>query len=132
MLKKLTEARSLFAIDSVGAFVSTISLGFILPYFNSYIGMPVNILYLLAFFAFCFLCHSFYHFYYFRENFGPKLRLVALINIAYCLLTLALLFYFKSEVSMLGKSYFIVEIILVVSLSIQELIVARNAIKAKV
>ncbi|MEM7297675.1 MAG: hypothetical protein AAF391_05350, partial [Bacteroidota bacterium] len=50
--------KTIFLIDGVGACVSSFFLGYILVAFQSFIGMPVNVLYLLAGLALLFALYS--------------------------------------------------------------------------
>lgn len=112
--------KKLFLIDFIGAIVSAISLGIILPKLQAYIGMPLNVLYLLAIIPVFFFIYSFYAYLYANTNWKPYLRFIAIANFLYCCLTFCLLIFYKNEVTFLGVGYFILEIIIVILLAFVE------------
>ncbi len=120
----LNQHRSLYALDAIGALVSTCLLGIVLPLFQEAIGLPKDVLYILAGCAFGFLLHS--SFRYFRSSEAHYLKMVAALNIAYCLFTMYILFEYRSSLEWFGIAYFVGEISLVLLLSLQEWRVARR------
>lgn len=132
MLQKLTNyftanPNKLFLADGCGALLSTFLLGVVLVQLQSLIGMPTAVLFYLAAGAAVFTIYSFSCYFSKVKNWRPFLRAIAITNILYCCLTLGLVFYFYEQLTALGIFYFIVEIILVVSLSIFELKVAGQS-----
>ncbi len=118
--------KHLFLFDSLGALVSAVLLGLVLANFESTFGMPQATVYMLAIIPIPFFFYSLFCFLLYPENWRPYLRLIAIANILYCLLTLSLMFIKHSELTFLGFGYFIGEIIIVVSLAVFELRVAAR------
>ena len=121
------EPRTLFLIDGVGALLSAFMLGILLPSFERIFGMPAPVLYLLAGMALVFALYSFTCYRRFGQHWRPFLKGIAIINLSYCALTLVLSFYHYTSLTLLGWIYFIVEIIIVVSLAFIELKTANSA-----
>ena len=111
------QPKKLFLIDSIGALLSAFFLGVVLVRWESHIGMPAHILYTLATIALLFSLHSLYCFLRYGDHWKQRLKIVAIANLLYCSLTLALVIYFYHPLTILGVVYFIVEIIVVVMLS---------------
>ena len=114
-------SNKLFLIDGLGALLSAIMLGVVLPRFEAMIGMPPKILYVLAFLACLFAIYSLSCFFRNMENWKPYLKFIAIVNLLYCCLTLGCIIFLHQEVTVLGMIYFIVEIIIIVILAIIEL-----------
>ena len=117
-------ARTLFLIDGFGAMVSAFMLGFVLMNNQPLIGMPVEVLQILASIPCVFAMYSFAGRFIIKGRVEPYLKWIAIANLMYCLTTAGLVLLFLSEMTALGIAYFIVEIIVVVYLSRAELIVA--------
>ncbi|MFV1884766.1 MAG: hypothetical protein ACMZ7B_09780 [Balneola sp.] len=110
------EPENLFLLDAVGASVSAFFLGVILPGFQPFFGMPNEVLYILASLACLFAIYSFACFFQEPENAPFFLRIIALINLLYCGLTLVLVFYFSNVLTSFGIAYFVGEILLILAL----------------
>ena len=108
--------RTLFLIDGIGALVSALALGVILPTFESAFGMPKRFLYLLSATAACFALYSLCCHRYAKGERAPLLRGIAIANTAYCLFTLGLLVIFREPLTGLGKLYFGGEIAVILCL----------------
>ena len=115
MLKNLT-IKKLFLIDGFGAVVTAFMLGFVLSSFETLFGMPQNILFILAGIACCFAIYSFSCYFFIKENGKPFLKVIAIANTLYCILTLVLVIYLNQTLTWLGVAYFVGEIIIVLAL----------------
>jgi hypothetical protein len=104
--------KKLFLIDAIGALVSIFFLGFVLVYLEDKIGMPRNVLYILASIPFFFAIYSFSCYFFIQNNWSPFLKGIALMNLLYCFLTIGLLFFYDHNLTLLGWTYFIVELII--------------------
>ncbi|MEO9485114.1 MAG: hypothetical protein ABJG47_16760 [Ekhidna sp.] len=102
-------------MDGLGALVSTVFLGVILVRLKDIIGMPPAILYLLACLALLFAAYSLTC-YYLKSSDKKYLRIIAVINTCYCLLTLGLIISFFESLTFLGLSYFVIEMIIILTL----------------
>jgi len=113
--------QKLFLIDGFGALISMFSLGFVLVLFNEYIGMPVNVLYVLAAFAAVFMTYSFTCFAIVPKKPKPLLQIIGIANLSYSLATLLLMFFHWSTLVTLGKVYFIGEVLIIWVLAYREI-----------
>lgn len=116
----------LFLIDGVGAILSAISLGAVLVLFEEFFGMPRTTLYVLAIFPCLFAIYDFYCLKIKSVNLFAFLKWIALMNLFYCVLSIAAMLFHYNELTIYGLIYFIVEIIIVFSLSIIEYRVSIN------
>lgn len=112
-----------FLIDGVGALVSAVMLGAVLPLLGERIGMPRGTLFGLAtvavvFAGYSLTCHRR------AQPLVPWLVAIALANLAYCALTLALVVHHVERLGVLGLMYFVGEIAVVLALVVWELRVA--------
>ncbi|MCI4670620.1 MAG: hypothetical protein MRZ79_20970 [Bacteroidia bacterium] len=118
--------KTLFLIDALGALLSAVLLGVVLVEFQSYIGMPKEILYRLAFLAGIFAAYSFFCYARIKARWPIFLRIIAITNILYSILTMGLVFYLHNDMTLLGYLYFILEVIIVVTLALAELYKANS------
>jgi len=109
-----------FFIDCLGAITSTFLLGFVLVRFESFFGMPADILYVLAGIAACFAVYSGLGYLITGMQKPVFLRLIAILNLLYCLLTLTLVYVHREEITTWGVAYFVGEVAIVVVLAIRE------------
>ena len=110
--KMVLNPKRLFLIDFFGAVLSAFLLGIVLVKLESIIGMPSNVLYILAILACGFAVYSFLCYLFVKENWQPFLKIIAIINLSYCLVTMGLVIYFYQEITTLGHIYFILEMII--------------------
>jgi hypothetical protein len=108
--------KNIFLLDGIGALISTLLLGLVLPYFQNLIGMPKQVLYLLAAIPFIFSIYSLSCFWFHASDTVGFLTGIVLGNSLYCLLTTALIIYHFNKLTLLGLSYFIIENIIVIIL----------------
>lgn len=102
-------SKTIFLLDGVGALISLLALGLLLPAFQSYIGMPIMILYGLATLALTFAVYSL-SCYQFADHSNPIwLKLIICANLSYCLISLACIFVFFEDLTWLGLTYFVAE-----------------------
>ena len=115
MLTKITSNPKLvFLLDCLGALLSATFLGVALPSFQPIFGMPHNVLYGLAAVASLFAIYSFWNYRWFKENWRPYLRGIAIVNLLYCGLTAALVIYFRQELTKWGLLYFLQEMVVII------------------
>lgn len=108
--------RTLFLVDGLGAALTTFSLYFVLrPYFD-YFGMPTNILKYVSIIGLIFCSYSMSCFFLLKDNWSPFLRIIGIGNLLYCILTMTLLYAYFLSLTLLGLTYFIVEILIIVLL----------------
>jgi drug/metabolite transporter (DMT)-like permease len=102
-------------------------LGVVLVQFESTFGMPRKILYILAFVACLFAVYSFSCYSLISKNHHSFLMVIAIANLSYCVITLSLVFYFYHTLTRLGVAYFLIEIVIVVSLALIEIRIAGRS-----
>ena len=113
----ITEPKKLFLADGLGAIVSAFLLGVILVKYEPSFGMPKTVLYFLASIACLFAVYSLGCLFLVTKNFQPYLKGIALANLSYCCITIALVLYFSQKLTILGWTYFILELIVLVFLA---------------
>lgn len=132
LLRSIPSAKRLFLIDGLGALLSAFFLGIVLVSLNEAIGMPVNVLYLLAFLACTFSVYSLVCARCTPENWRPFLMAIAIVNLLYCCLTVSLVVFYYQELTILGLLYFTFEILIIVILATAEITYARKYIDESV
>ena len=128
LIKHFSEKqKTLFLIDSMGAFMTAFSLFLIVRPFNEYFGMPKNELTYLSVIAVCFCTYSAACFLFLKGGFIPFLRFIGVANLIYCALTIGLLIKYYPLLTIIGTAYFLIEIVIICVLSYIELnVVTRN------
>ena len=94
----MNQPKKIFLLDGVGALVSAFFL---------------NVLYLLAIIPCFFAVYSFYCHFVLKNNWSVFLKIIAVANLSYCILTIGLLFVYYQSLSVLGLLYFLVEQMLI-------------------
>lgn len=127
LIKYFTEKqKTLFLIDSIGAFMTAFSLFVIVRQFNLYFGIPENELAYLSLIAVCFCIYSATCFLFLKGDLKPFIRLISIANLIYCVLTIGLLIKNYPLLTIIGATYFLIEIAIICGLSYIELNVATR------
>jgi hypothetical protein len=108
--------KNMLLVDAIGALVSAVSLGVLLPYFQSFIGLPLHLLYVLAFIAVIFLIISLSSFFRGNCEYQKRLKMMAKFNLLYILVTWLLIILYFAEITNYGLLYFAAETIVVLVL----------------
>jgi len=117
MINKLClNPKRIFLIDGIGALLTVFFLVAILSTFNEYFGMPQKILTILSVIGLFFCIYSISCFFFIKNNWRLFLKVIIIANTLYCCLTIALVIYFYQQLTILGISYFILEIFVVLGL----------------
>ena len=122
--------KTIFLVDGMGAGVSVMILGVVLPAYQPFIGMPTKTLYLLAALPAVFAIYDVYC--YRRVNLAQAkwLRRIILANFAYCMLSgFAMVWYFD-QLTPWGIAYFAAEFIVIMGLVFYEAHIYRDAYSA--
>lgn len=114
------DPKRLFLIDGLGAMLSAFLLGVVLVKFESFFGMPKEVLYWLALAACFFAVFSFSCYWHLPKVWQPYLKAIATANLTYCVVTLALVIYFFPKLTLFGILYFFLEMVVIISLVIFE------------
>lgn len=117
--------RTLFFMDGVGALVTALLVGVVLPTLGEHIGMPRPVLRALALTAAVFAAYSLTCAATRPTRWPGYLRAIALANAGYCVVTAALLVRFRATLHVLDWLYFVGEILVMGALVTFELRVAR-------
>ncbi len=98
--------------------------------FNAYFGMPKNELTYLSLIAVLFCSYSAACFLFLKGGLKPFIRLIGIANLIYCVLIIGIMFKYKLLLTIIGTTYFLIEIVIICGLSYVELNVAtRNKVK---
>lgn len=99
-------------MDAVGAFLSA-SFLMAMVRFNAYVGMPPKALAVLSAIAVSFCIYSTLCFFLVKTRPKPFLRIIITANALYGCLTTGLLFVHYAQLTALGLTYFVLEIIVI-------------------
>lgn len=117
ILDRLTlNPKSLFLIDGLGAFLTAFLTGVILRKFEDNFGMPQKHLIILSILACIFAVYSMSCYFFVGKKWRIFLRVIAIANLLYCLLTAVLVMYLYQQLTILGVIYFVTEILIVIAL----------------
>ena len=119
--------KKLFLIDGFGAILSAFLLGVVLVKFEEIFGIPTSVLYFLATIPIFFVIYDVFC-YQKHLKIGLLLKGIAVLNILYCCISIGLISYHFSSITILGWTYVIVEIILVSFLAMIEFRVGKRII----
>jgi hypothetical protein len=119
--------KKLFLIDGFGAILSAFLLGVVLVKFEEIFGIPTSVLYFLATIPIFFVIYDVFC-YQKHLKIGLLLKGIAVLNILYCCISIGLISYHFSSITILGWTYIIVEIILVSFLAMIEFRVGKRII----
>ncbi|MBL6448237.1 hypothetical protein JMN32_18125 [Fulvivirga sp. 29W222] len=130
LVNQLTsKSKTPLRIDAIGALLSAFLLGVVLVRLEGFFGIPVNVLYMLASMPCFFVALDFFFLTKTNERVDLYLRIIALLNISYCVMSLGLIIAHLDSISFWGLSYIIGEIIVVFGLARLELHVAMKVKK---
>lgn len=118
--------KALFLTDSIGAFISALFLFVIVQKFNQYFRMPEIETTHLSVIAVFFCIYSSACFLFIKNNWRPFVALIGIANIIYCALTIQLVIKYYHSLTIMGTTYFIIEIAIICALCYVELNVATR------
>ncbi|MER0438395.1 hypothetical protein [Emticicia sp. W12TSBA100-4] len=122
ILDRLTlNPKSLFLIDGLGALLTAFLTGVILRKFEDAFGMPQKHLCVLSILACIFAVYSMNCYFFVGKNWSTYLKIIAIANLMYCLLTAILVIVLYQQLTILGIIYFIGEILIILGLVYVEL-----------
>jgi len=113
--------RTLFLIDGLGAIISAVMLGIVLPRFEHLIGMPAVVLKGLTIAATMFAIYSLTCYAIQPKRWHIYLRTIGIVNLLYCAVSIGLVIYYYPQLTVLGILSFAVEKIIVFSLAMLEI-----------
>lgn len=118
--------KTLFLIDSIGAFTTAFFLFVIVRDFNEYFEMPKREVTYLSAIAVSFSIYSAACYLFLRGGLTPFIRFIGIANLIYCTLTIGLLIKYYPLLTIIGATYFLIEIVIICGLSYVELSVATR------
>jgi hypothetical protein len=116
--------RTLFLIDSIGAFSTAFFLFVIMRQFNEYFGMPKAALTYLSAIACCLCIYSTICF--IKGSTISLIKIIGIANLLYCILTIGVLIRYHPLLTTIARTYFLIEIVIIFGLSYVELRVAKK------
>ncbi len=114
-------AKKIPLIDAIGAIISAFMLGVVLVHFGPYFGIPKETLYILATLPIFFAVYDLIIYFFVDTKLSLWLRIITIINLLYCLLSLGFAFFHVESITWLGWAYIIIEIIIVIFIARYEL-----------
>lgn len=133
IIKQLsTDPQKLFLLDSIGAFTTAFLLFVVLRNFKEYFGMPEIILTYLSVIAVCFCIYSMTCFFVIESNWITFIKSISTANLLYCILTIGLVIFYRSQLTTIGIAYFLGEIAIICGLVYIELNVATEIDKSRI
>ena len=118
--------KTLFLIDSIGALLTTFFLFVVLRNLNEYFGMPKAILTYLSVVAACLCIYSTTCFFKLKDNWTPFIMGISIANLLYCILTISLIIFYDPLLTIIGTTYFLLEVAIICGLVYIELNVATT------
>jgi hypothetical protein len=115
-----------FILDASGALLSALMLGLVLPAIQEWVGMPLRVLRLLSIIPVVYLIYDLLVYYRTRSNFRIFIRVIALLNLAYCILSVGLMLLHWTNLTTLGKLYFLGECLIIIVIASLEWKVAGS------
>jgi hypothetical protein len=123
-MKKIRK-ENIFIIDSLGAFLSTLCLVFIICY-EELFGMPKTNLYLFVTIGFLFSVYSITCHFFDLSNWKKYLKIIATLNILYCIFTIFSILQNLKSLTNYGFIYFVLELTIIITLVAFELRVVKT------
>ncbi len=118
--------KRLFLLDAIGAIISAFLLGVALVYFETYFGIPKETLYVLATLPIFLAIYDLIIYFFVDSNLSLLLKIIAVTNLLYCMFSLGLAMFHFESITLLGWTYIIIEVLIVVLLACYELRVASR------
>ena len=117
---------NLLALDSFGACISAFLLINILTSYIHVFGIPRSVLYTLGIPPLCFAMFDLIAISLTESKKIVSLKIIASLNLAYCLLSLTMASVHYEKITLWGWGYLLIEVLIVVGLALLEFRVAGN------
>jgi putative flippase GtrA len=121
--------RQLFLVDGIGALISSFMLAIVLVKLESIFGIPSLVLYFLASFPILFALFDIYCYVQLNNSSVHYLKIISLLNLSYCCLSIGLALFHFEVITGLGLAYLALEILIVFALAFIEWEVANRLSK---
>ena len=122
----IVNPKKIFLMDALGAAVSAILLGVVLVKLERVFGIPESTLYFLAAFPILFILYDLFCLTKNKNDLGPFLKLIAVVNITYCCLSIGMTIYHLNTITFFGYLYILIEVIITFTLAVFEYKVASK------
>ena len=109
----INKPKAIFLVDSIGAFLSAFYLLIISRFCSDFFGINPSTLQLLTILPIVFCIYSACCYLLIIRGYKPFILIIAIANFLYCLITMVLIFTHYSELTILGLSYFILELMII-------------------
>lgn len=126
----LLASTSILLVDGVGASLTAVGVGVVLPALQPWFGVPVGVLRVLGAVALGFALFSLGR-HFSSTGTAASLRQIAVANLCYCLATATMLVVYRESATTLAYAYFGGEIAIVTVLAWRELRIARQVAGAR-
>lgn len=114
-----------FLLDAFGALYSALFLGVTIVTYNSFFGIPESLILTLSFVALMLFVYDAICFLFINEKWKSMLKFLGYLNITYSIVSLSVVFYYFSELTILGLIYFSMEIVVITLLALKEIQVSK-------
>jgi hypothetical protein len=114
------KGHNIFLLDALGA-LSSIAFLFLLYAFDEFFGMPKSVIKIFICIAAVFFVYSSITYMVKPANWRFYLRIIAVLNICYCLFTAYHMLQNSSKLTLYGYLYFVGEVLIILLLAIYEL-----------
>lgn len=128
----IIKPKAIFLVDSIGAFLSAFCLLIISRFYINYFGINPSILQLLTILPIVFCIFSACCYLLVKRSYKPFIQIIALANLLYGLITLILMGTQFAEITFLGLSYFVLELMILVLIILLEFKIIHDIIPNKV
>jgi dipeptide/tripeptide permease len=112
--------RRLFAVDAAGALFTAVLLGFVLVRFSTAFGVSERTFHFLAGFATAICIHSVLLALVDPPEWVPRVRAMAVINLAYAAVVLVVVVTRLDAITLLGAAYFVGEALVIGAIAAYE------------
>ena len=130
MIEKLiSNPKKLFLIDGLGAVISSFFLGFVLVKLENVFGIPSTTLYFLATMPVFFAIYDLYCYRKKNKDLVKPLKGIAIINLLYCCISIGFAFYHFETITIVGWSYLLMEILIIIIIAIIEYKAAKRILQ---
>ena len=126
---KFTE-RTMFICDGIGALLSALMLGIVLPEFQSLVGLPTSILHLLAGLASLYAVYDFCCLRWVDHRNPRWLSGVIVANLSHLVLTLRYLWVYRSDIQIFGVAYFVGELLVILVIVIYQVKIVKRLVRS--
>lgn len=122
----ISKPRKVFLLDGFGALLSAILLAIVIAPNETLFGVPLITANGLAIPAICFTIYSLGCYTLNPKSWATYLLIIATANLLYCCLTIYILFSQSLSTTLLGKAYFMIEIVTILCVVAIELLTVNE------